>query len=110
MAKPFKTLKEKMSPESSARAEIKAKALIHEIRLAELREAIDKTQEEVAAKMGVSQASVSLLESGKQGVLLSTLSNYLRAIGAELVVSARFPDEDVRLSLDTLVPRRARRV
>jgi transcriptional regulator with XRE-family HTH domain len=110
MAKPYKNLREKMSPDSRARAELKAKALIHEIRLSELREAIEKTQAEIAREMGVTQAAVSQIENGKQGILLSTLANYLKAIGAELVVSARFQDEDVRLSVENLIPRQLHHV
>lgn len=100
MAKPFKQLKDRMSPDSRARAEKKAKELIHELRLAELREAVDKTQTEIAERMGVSQSAVSQIERGKQGILLKTLARYVEATGAELVITARYPDEDVRLSIE----------
>lgn len=110
MAKSFKTLEERMPPESRARVDIKAKTLIHEMRLVELRKALEKTQADIAAEMDVSQAAVSQLENGKQGILLSTLARYLEAIGAELVVAARFKDEDVRLSIEHLSPTKPKHV
>lgn len=109
MSRSYKTLRDSMSPESRARAEIKAKALIHELRLADLREAINKTQSEVAIEMGVSQAAVSQIESGK-GFSLATLAGYVRAMGAELIISARYEDEDVRLPLENLIPRQMRKI
>lgn len=102
MAKNFNNLLAKMSPESRKRVESKARHIAREIRLEELRKAVDKTQSEIAEAMNVSQAAVSQLENGKRGIVLETLERYLNAIGAELIVSAKFDDEEIRLSLDDL--------
>lgn len=59
------------------------------IPLTELRRAHQRTQVEVAAAMRVSQPAVSKLESGRD-VSLAQLREYVRALGGELVVSARF--------------------
>jgi len=48
MAKPFKNLKQKMSPEALARAEKRAKKMLAEMPLNELRAARQLTQESLA--------------------------------------------------------------
>lgn len=50
--------------------------------LAMIRKAAQMTQTEVAKKLGVGQAAVSRLES-REGMLLSTLYDYLTATGAD---------------------------
>ncbi len=49
--------------------------------LAAIRKAADLTQVELADRMGIKQSAVSGMES-RPDILLSTLSNYLRAAGA----------------------------
>jgi DNA-binding transcriptional regulator YiaG len=63
MAKSFKILKEKMSPESLARAQNKARGLLGEIALQDLRKSLHLTQEQIAAILDMKQATISRLES-----------------------------------------------
>jgi predicted XRE-type DNA-binding protein len=58
----------------------KSKILSQSIELAKLRKTRQLKQTELAAMMGVSQASISKVESGKD-IQLSTLQNYVRALG-----------------------------
>ncbi len=53
----------------------------YRMNLAAIRHAADLTQTEVAERMGVKQGAVSAVEK-RDDLLLSTLSNYLRATGA----------------------------
>lgn len=53
----------------------------YRMNLAAIRNAARMTQTEVAEKMGVKQGAVSAVEK-RDDLLLSTLSNYLRATGA----------------------------
>ncbi len=59
--------------------------------LAEMRKKAGMTQAEVAEAMGVSQQRVSAIESGAVAEL-STLGDYIRALGGELKVIADFGD------------------
>ena len=99
MARPWSEIRNRMTPEQRRRIDARKKELLTEIRLAELRKALDKTQHELAEYLGVSQAAISKLEQ-QPDMLLKTLSKYVEGLGAELVVSARFPEGDVELTLD----------
>ena len=54
----------------------------------EIRRAMDKTQSEIARKLGVGQVAVAQLEK-RTDLLLSTLRRYVRAAGAELSLVVR---------------------
>ncbi len=90
MAKPFRELKAKMSPEARAEADQRTKALLEEMVLSELRQALQLSQTAVAKIMTVQQASVSKLEN-RSDLYISTLRRYIEAIGGELEISARLP-------------------
>jgi transcriptional regulator with XRE-family HTH domain len=97
MAKSFKTLKEKMPPEARARAEKKAEKLIEEMPLNELRVARKMTQEKLAAELHVKQAAVSKLER-RTDMYVSTLREFISAMGGDLEITARFPEGSVRIN------------
>jgi transcriptional regulator with XRE-family HTH domain len=87
-----------MSPEREGRIEEKKKVLRAEMALAELRRARSYTQLELAESLGIRQASVSQMEHGAD-MYVSTLRNFLRALGGDLEITARFPDGvDVRIT------------
>lgn len=66
--------------------------------LQELRKSRDLTQEKLAALLGINQENVSRLER-RNDLLLSTLRDYVEAMGGDLEITARFPDrEPVQLS------------
>jgi DNA-binding XRE family transcriptional regulator len=66
--------------------------------LQDLRKALDLTQENVAELLGINQENVSRLER-RSDLLLSTLRDYIRAMGGDLEIVARFPDRaPVKLS------------
>ncbi len=74
----------------------KSKILSQSIELGKLRKTKQLKQTELAAMMGVSQASISKVESGKD-IQLSTLQNYVRALGGEVSIIAKMPNSDVIL-------------
>src|SRR5271156_4032960 len=61
--------------------------------LAALRKAVGKAQVDVASKLGISQPSVSKIEK-QTDMYLSTLRNYVQAIGGDLELTVRFPNQD----------------
>lgn len=83
-----------LSPARRKRVESRAAQLIaDEMTRQELRRAREQTQVEVAKKLGVNQDTVSRLEQ-RTDLLISTLRNYIEALGGELSLVAEFPDHD----------------
>ena len=97
MAKKFSELRKQMSVESRRRAEAKAKSLLAEMPLFELRQARGLSQKELAAILHVQQPSVAKLEK-RSDMYLSTLRSHIEAMGGELELIARFPDGAVKIS------------
>lgn len=96
MAKPFRTLREKMSPEAQARAAAKTDQMIRDMALDELREAHALTQVQFAKLLGVEQAAVSKMER-RTDMYISTLQTAIKAMGGDLEIRAIFPDGVVRI-------------
>jgi hypothetical protein len=96
MAKKFRDLMADWSPERIAAVEAEAARMLREMPLHELRHARSLTQQELASTLRTSQASISKLER-RTDVYVSTLRRYIRGMGGELEIIARFPDGAVRL-------------
>ena len=96
MAKKFGELRAKMSPDAQSRAAARAEAMLVEMQLQELRKARHVTQVEVAKAMSVEQAAVSKLER-REDMYVSTLREYVKALGGELKLVASFPDADIQV-------------
>lgn len=69
-----------------------------EVTLRELRAIAGKSQVDVADAMGVAQGEVSRLEH-RDDARLSTLQKYVKALGGELEVVARFGHKSMKLHL-----------
>lgn len=91
MAKSFKTLRAKMSPASKALSKKIAHDLRQEIRLTELRHALDISQEELGELLNKKQAAISRLER-RSDMHISTLRAFVKALGGKLEIIASFPD------------------
>jgi len=96
MAKPFRNLKQKMSPAALERAEKRAQKTLAEMPLNELRAARQLTQESLAKSLGINQAAVSKMER-RTDMYISTLRQFVIAMGGELEITARFPDGAIRI-------------
>ena len=97
MAKNFKTLQEKMSPTLRERSRALAAKYRSEMALDELREAREMTQVHLAKVLGVNQAAVSKMER-RTDMYISTLQDFVKAMGGELKITARFPEGTVEIS------------
>ena len=97
MAKNFKSLREKMSPAARERARELAKKYRAEMALDELREARDMTQQHLAKILGINQAAVSKMER-RADMYVSTLQDFVRAMGGHLEIRAVFPEGAVRIT------------
>lgn len=98
MTRPFKELRDRMSPAARQRVDRRVRETLLEMSLQELRRSVTGvTQSELAELMKVTQGAISQLES-RHDVLLSKLAEYIHALGGELELIARFPDADVRIT------------
>lgn len=90
------TLRERLAelpPERRAKVDVRAAELIREeMTLAELRKAARETQDEMARRLKVKQASISRLER-RSDMYLSTLRGYVEAMGGRLDLVAHLPDQ-----------------
>lgn len=91
MAKPLSNLTNKLSKKVNQEATAKAAEMLTCIRLAELRRLRDITQNDLAELLHMKQPSIAQLEK-RDDIYISTLRNYLHALGGELELVVRFPD------------------
>ncbi len=96
MARKFSTLRAKMPLEAQERARVRAREYAAEMPLDELREARQLTQEHLAKILGVNQAAISKLER-RADMYVSTLQDFVRAMGGELKITAEFPEGIVEI-------------
>lgn len=85
-----------MSLESQDRAEAKARLMLAEMPLNELRQARGLSQKMLADLLQVQQPSIAKLEK-RTDMYLSTLRSHIEAMGGQLEVVARFPDGAVKI-------------
>jgi DNA-binding XRE family transcriptional regulator len=71
---------------------------VRDLPLRRLRETRRMTQEQLADRLEVKQATVSKLER-RADIYVSTLSRVISALGGKLEMVARFPDESVKLEV-----------
>jgi DNA-binding XRE family transcriptional regulator len=96
MARNFNELKAKMSPERLARVEARVSHALKNMALDELREARSLTQAQLAQVLHVDQGSVSKMER-RTDMYVSTLRNFIEAMGGSLEIRAVFPDGEVKI-------------
>jgi transcriptional regulator with XRE-family HTH domain len=87
----FETLRRQMTPERQARVEARTQELLATMPLNQLRKARSLSQEELAEILDVNQATVSKLER-RADMYISTMRRFVRAMGGELEIHARFPE------------------
>src|SRR5271166_3824544 len=91
MARNYKELQEKMEPASRAGNVRRVRDELQRMALDELRSAKRLTQADMAEMLDVPQSSISRIEQ-RADMYLSTLRNYVHAVGGELRIQAVFPD------------------
>ncbi len=96
MAHDFNKLKKKMKPESLNKAGIKAREMMAEMLLAEIRKEAGFTQEDIARALGIKQPSLSKLES-QEDMQIGTLGRLIQALGGQLELIAHMPGGDIKI-------------
>jgi transcriptional regulator with XRE-family HTH domain len=85
-----------MSPEARASATLKAREMMAEMLLGEIRKEAGFTQEQVAEILGIKQPSLSKLES-QDDMQISTLRKIVHALGGDVEIIAHMPAGDIRI-------------
>jgi predicted transcriptional regulator len=98
MARNFRELEAKMSPESRARVAARVKEELALMPLRQLRRAREMTQTRLAELLEMDQGNISKLEQ-RTDMYLSTLRSYVEAMGGALEIRAVFPDGVVKIDL-----------
>ena len=88
--------RERISERRLVEIEAEVEKEVLEMNLAAVRELVGRSQSEVAEAMGSSQSEISRSER-REDHLVSTLREYVQALGGELELTARFGDKSVRL-------------
>jgi transcriptional regulator with XRE-family HTH domain len=97
MGRNFNELRAKMSPDRRARAQVRAREMVVEMLLSELRRLAGLTQNDLADSLGIKQPTLSRLES-QDDMQISTLRRIVSALGGELEIIAKLPGGRVSLS------------
>jgi transcriptional regulator with XRE-family HTH domain len=92
----FSTLRDKMSVEAQARIRARATEALLAMPLAELRRARELTQAHIANNLKVNQGWISKIEH-QADMYISTLRDYIEAMGGELEIVARFKEGPVQI-------------
>jgi DNA-binding XRE family transcriptional regulator len=98
MAHKWSELEAKMGPERVAAARARARKIIEEMPLQQLRNAREMTQARLAEVLEMDQGNISKLEK-RTDMYLSTLRSYVEAMGGVLEIRAVFPDGEVKIDL-----------
>lgn len=96
MARHFKELEAKMPVASRRRGQAKARRLLVELLLPELRRLSGMTQVDLARSLGIKQPTLSRLES-RADMQISTLTRIVEALGGQLEIVIHLPSGDYRL-------------
>ena len=86
-----------MSPDALAKSDRKSRAMMAEMPLHELRQALGLSQKNLADVLNVQQPSIAKLEK-RTDMYLSSLRSHIEAMGGELEIVARFPDGLVKIT------------
>ena len=96
MRRTFAELKARMSPEVRARAGTRTRGMIADMLLAEVRQLVGLTQEDLAKRLGIKQPTLSRLES-QDDMYISTLRRLIEALGGTLEIVVHLPTGEIRI-------------
>lgn len=93
---PFQKLRDRMPPHARQRTEVKAREMMAEMLLSEIRKEAGLTQEQLAEALQIRQPSLSKLES-QDDMQISTLRRIIHALGGQLEIVAHLPHGDIKI-------------
>jgi ribosome-binding protein aMBF1 (putative translation factor) len=93
----FKELTKGFSPARKARVAARVSQLKADMPLHELRQARERSQQDLARELNVGQPAVAKLER-RADMYVSNLRRYVEALGGSLEITARFPEGSVNIT------------
>jgi DNA-binding Xre family transcriptional regulator len=90
--KPLSELLESFSDDERQGIVAGTRAILENTRLAEVRKALDVTQNTLSARTGIKQAELSRIENNIENVQIKTLDRYVSGLGGTCKIVAEFPD------------------
>jgi transcriptional regulator with XRE-family HTH domain len=96
MGTKWSEIRRKHAPEVEERIRGKVQAAAEVMTLYQLRKARKLTQVNLAKALKINQGAVSTLEK-RTDIYLSTLRNYIKALGGNLRITAEFPEGAVEI-------------
>jgi transcriptional regulator with XRE-family HTH domain len=96
MATKWRDIRRTLSPEAEERIRQSVKEAAGVMTLYQLREARSLTQVNLAKVLNVNQGAVSRMEK-RTDMYVSTLRNFIQAMGGQLQVKAVFPEGEVEI-------------
>jgi transcriptional regulator with XRE-family HTH domain len=94
---PFSDLCKRMTPARRARNTRATRRMLADMTLHELRQARERSQEDLARELKVGQPAVAKLER-RADMYVSNLRRYIEALGGTLEITAKFPDGAVQIT------------
>ena len=91
MPKSFSDLRRSLPPARQEKISSRTEELLKTLRLNEIRQIRQLSQEEVAIRLQVRQAAISKVEN-RDDLLVSTLRRHVEAMGGRLIIQAEFPE------------------
>ena len=93
----FRELLKAMPAERQRRIAKRVRDTLVSMPLEEIRKARQLTQVKLAEVLGVNQGEISKIEH-RTDIYISTLADYVEALGGKLEIRAVFPDREMRIS------------
>ena len=93
----FRELLKAMPAERRRRIAKRVRDTLVSMPLEEIRRARQMTQVKLAEVLGVNQGEISKIEH-RTDIYISTLADYVEALGGKLEIRAVFPDREMRIS------------
>jgi ribosome-binding protein aMBF1 (putative translation factor) len=90
-------LRQKMTKHAQKSVLKKTQQMLKQMPLQELRQALQMSQERLAQLLATKQTNISRIER-RTDMYISTLRSYIKAMGGELEIIARFPDGDFHIN------------
>lgn len=95
--KKWSEIRRKHAPEVEEKIRRRVKAAARVMTLHQLRQARKLTQVNLAETLGINQGAVSTMEK-RADMYVSTLRNYIEAMGGNLRITADFPEGSVEIA------------
>ena len=91
MPRKLEDLFKQISPDARVEVHHDLRQTVREVSLSRVRQARDLTQERLARALSLKQGDISRIER-RSDMYVSTLANYIKAMGGALEIRAVFPD------------------